>query len=171
MKSIKIAGGNDNFKNYLINLLELADLHYDVYANKNNTEITKYIVLNSVDEKQDVSNGHYCFINMDLIDGKSNDFKIHGYIITYGLGSKNTVTISSLDYNSGFVYCLQRDIVQNGHSIIESQEIPVDMVLRDIDELYAAMIVITLGLMDDKYTKKMLPGNREFKIFSRILNN
>ena len=39
MKSIKIAGGNDNFKNYLINLLELADLHYDVYANKNNTEI------------------------------------------------------------------------------------------------------------------------------------
>ncbi|MHC6180791.1 hypothetical protein ACYUJ6_13205 [Clostridium sp. JNZ X4-2] len=163
MKAIEIVESSDDFKNYLINLLNLTDLQYSTLTNKSNEKITKYMILNSMNEKHDILDGHYCFINMDLIDGKSNDFKIHGYIITYGLGSKNTVTISSLDYNSGFVYCLQRDIVQNGEKIIESQEIPINMVLKDIDELYAAMIAITLGLMEDKYMYVLLK-NRRFKI-------
>lgn len=165
MKAIEIIESSDDFKNHLINLLNLTNLQYSVLTNKSNEKITKYMILNSMNEKHDILNGRYCFINMDLIDGKSNDLKIHGYIITYGLGSKNTVTISSLDYNSGFVYCLQRDIVQNGKKIIESQEIPINMVINDIDELYAAMIAITLGLMEDKYMYVLLK-NRIFKVLS-----
>ncbi|CAB1252126.1 hypothetical protein ACFHWD_00430 [Clostridium sp. MT-14] len=165
MGFVKIIDSNDNFKSHLINLLDLNNLQYNVSENKDGVEKAKYIIMNSINKKHDILDGRYYFINMDLIDGLGDDLNLQGYIITYGLGSKNTVTISSLDYNSGFVYCLQRDIVQNGQNIIESQEIPINMVLRDIDELYAAMIAITLGLMDNRYMHILLK-NKAFKIFS-----
>ncbi|MCI1944490.1 hypothetical protein [Clostridium luticellarii] len=166
MKVIKIISSNDNFENHLMNLLELANLQYNFLKSKNGEKEIKYVVLNSINERHDILDGHYCFINMDLMDKIDGSLNVQGYnIITYGLGSKNTVTISSLDYSSGFVYCLQRDIVQNGHKIIGSQEIPVNMVIKDVDELYAVMIVITMGLMNDRYMYVLLK-NRTFKILN-----
>ncbi|AZV58213.1 hypothetical protein [Clostridium sp. AWRP] len=150
MQSIEIIETNAQFKRYLAELLDLMDLNYCTFTDNSTNRKVNYVVLNSVDARYKVLDGDYCFVNMDLINKKKNNVDISGCIITYGLGSKNTVTISSLDYSSGFVYCLQRDIIYEEKRVIEAQEIPVNMVLRDIDELYAAVVAITIGLMEDK---------------------
>ena len=150
MQSIEIIETNVQFKKYLVELLNLMDLNYCMFTDNGTNRKVNYVVLNSIDKTYKVLDGDYCFVNMDLISKKKNNVDISGCIITYGLGSKNTVTISSLDYSSGFVYCLQRDIICEGKRVIEAQEIPVNMPLRDIDELYAAVVAITIGLMEDK---------------------
>ncbi|ADK16504.1 MULTISPECIES: hypothetical protein [Clostridium] len=150
MQSIEIIETNAQFKKYLVELFDLMNLDYSTFTDNDVSRRVNYVVLNSINERYKVLDGDYCFINMDLISKMKNNVDISGCIITYGLGSKNTVTISSLDYSSGFVYCLQRDIIYEGKRVIEAQEIPVNMALKDIDELYAAVVAITIGLMEDK---------------------
>lgn len=150
MQSIAVIETNVQFKKYLIQFLNLMDLSYSIFTDDRVNEKVNYVVLNSIDDGYKILDGKYCFVNMDLIQKKKNNIDISGCIITYGLGSKNTVTISSLDYSSGFVYCLQRDIIYEGKRVIEAQEIPVDVKLGDIQELYAAVVAITMGLMEDK---------------------
>ncbi|OAA92561.1 hypothetical protein [Clostridium coskatii] len=150
MQSIEIIETNAQFKKYLVEIFDLMNLDYSTFTDNDVSRRVNYVVLNSINERYKVLDGDYCFINMDLISKMKNNVDISGCIITYGLGSKNTVTISSLDYSSGFVYCLQRDIIYEGKRVIEAQEIPVNMALKDIDELYAAVVAITIGLMEDK---------------------
>ncbi|OBR94537.1 MULTISPECIES: hypothetical protein [Clostridium] len=150
MQSIEVIETNAQFKRYLVELFDLMNLDYCTFTDNDVSRRVNYVVLNSIDGRYKVLDGDYCFVNMDLISKKKNNVDISGCIITYGLGSKNTVTISSLDYSSGFVYCLQRDIIYEGKRVIEAQEIPVNMLLKDIDELYAAVVAITIGLMEDK---------------------
>ncbi|OAA84774.1 hypothetical protein [Clostridium ljungdahlii] len=150
MQSIEVIETNAQFKRYLVELFDLMNLDYCTFTSNDASRRINYVVLNSIDKRYKVLDGDYCFVNMDLICKKKNNVDISGCIITYGLGNKNTVTISSLDYSSGFVYCLQRDIIYEGKRVIEAQEIPVNMALKDIDELYAAVVAITIGLMEDK---------------------
>ncbi|MFL0194570.1 hypothetical protein ACJDU8_03125 [Clostridium sp. WILCCON 0269] len=165
MKSIKVIGNSCKFTTYLMSLLHEMDLHYNIFINNDDNEKVEYILLNSINEQFKILNSGYCFVNMDLISGEKSNVDICGYIITYGLGSKNTVTISSLDYNSGFVYCLQRDIMCRGRKIVESQEIPVNIILKDIEQLYASMIAITIGLMEGKYDNDLFKN----KIFNVLI--
>ncbi|WP_368489932.1 hypothetical protein [Clostridium sp. BJN0013] len=161
MKSVKIIGSSYKFTTYLMNLFDKINVSYNIFINDNDNKKVEYIILNSINEEFKILNSGYCFVNMDLINREKSNVDICGYIITYGLGSKNTVTISSLDYNSGFVYCLQRDIMCRG-KVVEAQEIPVNVILKDIEELYASMIAITIGLMEGSY------NNALFK--NKILN-
>lgn len=161
MKSVKIIGSSYKFTTHLMNLFDKISVSYNIFINDGDTKKVEYVILNSIDEEFKILNSEYCFVNMDLINGQKSNVDICGYIITYGLGSKNTVTISSLNYNSGFVYCLQRDIMCRG-KVVEAQEIPVNIALKDIEELYASMIAITMGLMESSC------NNSLFK--NRILN-
>lgn len=161
MKSIKIIESSCKFTTYLMNLFDKINVSYNIFINDGDTKRVEYIVLNSINEEFKILNSEYCFVNMDLINGQKSDLDIYGYIITYGLGSKNTVTISSLNYSSGFVYCLQRDIMFRGR-VVEAQEIPVNIVLKDIEELYASMIAITMALMEGSCDNTLLKN--------RILN-
>jgi hypothetical protein len=68
-------------------------------------------------------------------------------MITFGLSSKNTVTVSSID-GASFVYCLQRFIGLNNSKVIEPQELPVHLNYKDDNELYAIMAAITIGLLE-----------------------
>lgn len=155
MKSIKIMGKSYKFTTYLMNLFNKVNMSYNIFINNNDNEKMEYIVLNSINKACKILNSSYCFINMDVINREKSNVDICGYIITYGLGNKNTVTISSLDYNSGFVYCLQRDIMCRG-KIVEAQEIPINVILNDIEELYAYMIFITIVLMENSYDNVLL---------------
>ena len=57
--------------------------------------------------KMEEIRGSYCLINMDKC--YQNNITIYGNVIAYGFGSKNTVTVSSVeDEKTDFVYCLQR---------------------------------------------------------------
>ena len=161
MKSVKIIGSSCKFTTYLMNLFDKINISYNIFINDEDAKKADYIVLNSINEEFKILNSEYCFVNMDLINGQKSNLDIFGYIVTYGLGRKNTVTISSLNYSSGFVYCLQRDIMCRG-KVVEAQEIPINIVLKDIEELYASMIAITMALMEGSCDNALLKN--------RILN-
>jgi hypothetical protein len=81
-------------------------------------------------------------------NGFDKTINIYGNIITYGMGSRNTVTISSQEYNTSFVYCLQRYISLSSGEVIEPQEIPVKTEFTNESEVYALMIAVTIALIE-----------------------
>jgi len=89
----------------------------------------------------------FCFIDMD--ESQDNSIDVYGNIIAIGFGSKNTVTISSVENeNDGFVYCLQRYLNVNAFRMLEPQEIPVNVEFDSEIELYVYMICITIALIE-----------------------
>lgn len=158
MSTIAIIGGNKNFYGYLLKILKAANVKLELLrkCKVNNESCYDYIVINSNTMNKDVVlQSKYCFINMDFIGNINNNIKIHGNIITYGLGSKNTVTISSIMDKNSFVYCLQRDVSYNKASVLEPEEIPIKMGFSDDEELYAAMVAITITLLEKKCINKL----------------
>ncbi|MBC2582478.1 hypothetical protein [Clostridium sp. DJ247] len=153
MKTIAIIGGSKNFNNRLSKMLKSANIEckaYTKYMVKKESHYD-YVVLNSNSSIKDVLiNGGYCFVNMDLIDIKSNNANVYGNIITYGFGSKNTVTVSSMEDHNSFVYCLQRDVNYNALGIIEPEEVPVEMEFGSEEDIYVAMVGITIILIEGK---------------------
>lgn len=153
MKKIAIIGGSKTFHSYLLKILKLTDVEakfFTKYAVKNESYYD-YVVFNSSTNIKDVLiNGSYCFINMDLINSRNNNINIYGNLITYGLGGKNTVTVSSMEDNNSFVYCLQRDVNHSVLGMLEPEEIPVNMDFSSDEEIYAAMVGITVSLLEKK---------------------
>jgi hypothetical protein len=168
MRTILIIEENNesSFKNYLVNELGLLHIEYKILGIKDlNREHSDYMVLNSIKNKNkklklDTS---YCIANMD--SNLSKNIIIQGNVITYGLGSKNTVTVSSLeDNNMGYVYCLQRYLKLESGDTLEPQEIPTSLNISNDTELYASMVAITIALIEGiqssdiekKLSKKLL---------------
>lgn len=152
MKTIAVIGGNKTFSGQLLKILNLMEIKLNVFSKymikKENHYY--YVVVNYNTNIKDVFiNGTYCFINMDLVNTRNCNIDIYGNIITYGIGSKNTVTVSSIKNKDGFVYCLQRTLSCND-VILEPLEIPVKMDFNSDDELYAAMVGITISLIEGK---------------------
>lgn len=173
MKKIIIMNSekNSSFNCILKDMLELLNLDCSNLSleEKNKDSFLDYVVLNYRQHfKECVPNGKWYFINMDDIGdsiAENNNINICGNIVTYGFGSKNTVTLSSVsDEKLGFVYCIQRYLKLNDTCVLEPQEIPVDMEFNNDTELYAVMIVITIALIEGKdcmYIKKMLSKKNE----------
>jgi hypothetical protein len=157
MNSALIIGGNKHFNAALKNTFELLDFT----AKKENCNLRKisehydYVIINDAVHKLDLDiSCRYCFINMDT--AKSAMVKIHGSIITYGLGNKNTLTISSLDDGyEGFVYCLQRYIKLDSQVNLEPQEIPVTLRYKNEEELYAMIVCISIRMLEGVDFKKI----------------
>jgi len=163
MKKIAIIGGSKTFHSYLLKIFKLTDVEakfFTKYAVKNEKQYD-YVIFDSSSNIKDVSiNGSYCFINMDLIDLKNNNINIYGNLITYGLGGKNTVTVSSMEDNNSFVYCLQRDLNHNSLGILEPEEIPVNMAFNNEQEIYAAMVAVTISLIEGKDISCLSKGRK-----------
>lgn len=157
MKTVSVIGGNKSFNSYLqktLKSLEIDCKYFSKYAIKNESNYD-YVIFNSNSSIKDVIlNGSYCFVNMDLVSNNSN-VSIFGNVITYGLGSKNTITVSSIEDNNGFMYCLQRDL-----NCIEPAEIPISMSFNNEDEIYAAMVGITIGLIEGKNICSLVRGKK-----------
>lgn len=88
------------------------------------------------------------------------------YTITYGLKNKSTVTASSVSIvqqNTKFNFCLQRGINSiNGEEIIV-QEIPVETNMIGYQNIYNSLSAITAGLLFDLDIKKMLESLKNIK--------
>lgn len=153
MKKIAIIGGSKAFHSYLLKIFKLTDVEakfFTKYAVKNENYYD-YVIFDSSSNIKDVLiNGSYCFINMDLINFKNNNINIYGNLITYGLGGKNTVTVSSMEDNNSFVYCLQREVNHSDLGVFEPEEIPINMTFSSDEEIYAAMVGITISLLEGK---------------------
>lgn len=164
MKKIAIIGDSKTFHSYLLNIFKLTGVEaefFTKYAVKNEKQYD-YVIFESTSNIKDILiNGSYCLINMDLINFKNNNnINIYGNLITYGLGGKNTVTVSSMEDNNSFVYCLQRDVNHNALGIIEPEEIPVNMTFGNDQELYAAMVGITISLIEGKDISFLSKGKK-----------
>lgn len=160
MKTIAFVGENNDkvFKSNLLGFAEALGVKYEdisrdvLYKEK----YSDYIIINSyVDTKSIRLNCGYCLANMDNLF--ENNISIHGNLITYGFGAKNTVTISSVENeNEGFVYCLQRYIHISSSQGIEPQEIPIEIEFQQQKELYSYMTAITMCLIENVNIKKVI---------------
>lgn len=167
MKRITIVAdeNEERFKLYLSEALESLGLEHSFTKLKDAEEHMSidYIILNSAfRHKYTELNSTYCFVNMD--NNFRDNINIFGNIITYGIGSRNTVTVSSLQENNlGFVYCIQRYLSLGIDNIIEPQEIPVHVEYLNDIHLYALMMAVTIGLIEglkceeieEKFSKKI----------------
>lgn len=159
MKTIVIIGTSkeQNFEDYLFNYLKVFHLNLKIIK-QNDLHLVKHVDYAIINSKNNVSNLQvncsYCFVNMDYFH---KDIQIYGNIITYGLGNKNTVTVSSMEKEKGsFVYCIQRYLNPNSLGVLEPQEIPINMEYKNINEIYALMVTITLALINKVDYKKIL---------------
>lgn len=162
MKTVSIIGGNKSFNSYLKKVLKSLEIdckYFTKYAVKRESYYD-YVIFNSNSSIKDVLlNGSYCFVNMDLVSGNRN-VNIYGNIITYGLGSKNTITVSSMEDNNSFVYCLQRDLNYNAFRKLEPAEVPINISFNGEEEIYAAMVGITIGIIEGKDISSLVKGKK-----------
>lgn len=165
MKKICIYSKNKNFVEHVYNMIKILNLNLDL-SSENSITNSQYIVIDrDIDFKCNSIECEYCFINMDLFKNKNIDIK--GIVVTYGLGNKNTITLSSLEQESiGIVYCVQRYINTCNKNIIEPQEIPLNIYYRDESYLYAYMVIITIALIQGEHIsnieKKIINSANKF---------
>jgi hypothetical protein len=151
MNEIAIIGGNEKFIYFIKKVLAVMKVNCRVITEVDieSSKYYSYVVLQSKSYHYNLKlNTGYYFINMDnsLIEGSD----IYGNIVTYGFGNKNTVTISSIDSeNQSFVYCLQRYLNHNAFAMLQPEEIPVVIDFKNDDELYAAMVGITVAFLEN----------------------
>jgi len=138
---------DESFRTGLIHNLNVLGIEYSLQAvNCVGNYETDYTIINGVnsDIKGDFK-AAYCLVNAD--NSLESSINLFGNMITFGLSSKNTVTVSSIDGVS-FVYCLQRYIGLNNSKVIEPQELPVYSNHKNDNELHAVMAAITIGLLE-----------------------
>jgi hypothetical protein len=155
-----------SFNSYLSYLLDLLNIEHSLQSAEGVKGIElDYVIINSSKKNQKEINikADYCFANMD--NSLGGNINIYGNMVTYGFGVKNTVTVSSLeDNNEGFLYCLQRYLSFKCEGALDPQEIPISLKFHNDGELYAAMIAITIALLEGsscrdiekKLSKKLL---------------
>lgn len=151
-KSIYINGSKE-FTTTLQNVLNVNNLNIEVFP-YSVEKVYDYTVMDGITKEDNIIlNSSYCFVNMDNIHKNIN---IYGNIVTYGLGSKNTVTISSIEKdNDTFVYCLQRTLYNNSFGIILPKELPIAMHFKNNNELYASMVGVTICLIEGVDMQRM----------------
>lgn len=138
---------DERFRTGLIHSLNVLGIEYSLQTvNCIGTYETDYTIINGVnsDIKGDFK-AAYCLVNTD--NNLESSINLFGNMITFGLSSKNTVTVSSID-GASFVYCLQRYICLNNSKVIEPQEFPVCSNYKNDNELYAVMAAITIGILE-----------------------
>ncbi|MDF2880965.1 MAG: hypothetical protein K0R54_1522 [Clostridiaceae bacterium] len=135
--------------NFLINKLNLNLEVVPCSLVKNNGVYNYIIVNNNIKTKLENLNCSYCLVNVDNLSDKKINTNIYGNIITYGYGNKNTVTISSVsDEDCHLIYCLQRNLNNNSLGMLEPIEIQIQGEYHNEDEIYAAIALITISLIE-----------------------
>ncbi|WP_186430988.1 hypothetical protein [Clostridium sp. BSD9I1] len=155
MRRIAIIGENTNLI-YIIKkeLLQL-NIKYELVQLQDAEVSVDYVIINE-DTDYNLKNikGLYYLVNMDSKFKK--DLNINGNVITYGFGSKNTVTLSSAEKDERYlVYCLQRYIGNMSKNTIEPCELPIKRSFNNNNELYGYMIAATIALLEDVDIRKL----------------
>ena len=93
--------------------------------------------------EQVLNNCKYLLLNTDISINKSILNNINIKILTYGLKTKATVTVSSLE-DKKVVVSIQRGFKSFNGNIIEQQEIPTELVKKGTINLYNCLIKICI---------------------------
>lgn len=149
MSSVGIIGGNKKFIEFLENLFCITKMDCHVITEKRieNKKYYDFIIFNHLSHKAEFSlNCSYVLVNMDSFNGCKAS--IRGDVITYGFGSKNTITLSSIESETGnLIYCIQRYINKKSMTALQPQEVPVTMNFDDDELLYALMSGLTIVMI------------------------
>lgn len=150
MKKTIFIEGREDYVTFLREIFKVTNLDFEIFT-ENDLTSGKYYDYSIMDcnakEKNIILNSSYCFVNMDNVYNPKMD--IYGNLVTYGLGSKNTVTVSSIENeNNSFVYCLQRYLNHNSLGMIMPEELPITMHFKNDVELYASMVGVTIALIE-----------------------
>lgn len=150
MNSVGVVGGNKKFIGFLESLFCITKTDCRIITEKR-IECSKYydfIIFNHLSHKAEFSlDCSYILVNMDSF--KECKSSIRGDVITYGFGSKNTVTLSSIESETGnLVYCVQRYIEKDSMPVLQPQEVPVAMNFDDEELLYALMAGLTIVMIE-----------------------
>jgi len=139
------------FNRYLTEAFENLNV---IYPNSYSDHVVSdYVIINNDSGLKDKSlNARFCFVNMD--NKVKGDIRVSGTLVTYGIGIKNTVTVSSIEENN-FVYCLQSYIYINNEETIEPQEIPINIEIHNDTHLYALLVSITIALIEGMNGKEI----------------
>lgn len=147
-KIVTVAASDTIFINYLIEAFDKLALNLKVIVQNSDYKhiVPNYTILNDgMALKSKFVDSKVCLLNMDSIAAK--EVSSSGTIVTYGIGMKNTITISSLEENN-FVYCVQKYLYKNSFTDIEPQEIPIRTELFNEMHLYALLNAVTIGLLE-----------------------
>jgi hypothetical protein len=139
------------FERYLTEAIENLNV---IYPNSyNDHAVSDYVIINNATGLKDKAlKTRFCFVNMDnKVEG---DIRISGTLVTYGIGTKNTVTVSSIEENN-FVYCIQSYLDKNNEETIEPQEIPINIEIYNDTHLYALLVSITIALIEGMNGKEI----------------
>lgn len=124
-KSVKVISINNNSIDNIKNVKFETILIDDVLTNDKRKES-----LNSKEKreilKEIIKNSKNIILNSDIVENLEMVKNLNLSVITYGFNSKATVTMSSLD-DENMLVCLQRNIKDIDGSIIEQQELYVNL--------------------------------------------
>ena len=70
-----------------------------------------------------------------------------------------------MEDNNSFVYCLQRDLNYNAFGKLEPAEVPINISFSGEEEIYAAMVGITISLIEGKNLSSLVKG-KKFTVLS-----
>lgn len=90
-----------------------------------------------------MKNAKYIIINTDIDLNKDVFYNINSNIITFGLNSKATFTVSSIE-DEKILICLQRNIKDVLNNIIEPYEININFFKNSSKNLYNYMIIYSI---------------------------
>ncbi|WP_160317276.1 Mur ligase family protein [Oxobacter pfennigii] len=136
----------------LLKCHEIYDIRFDILINCGISEDSYEYSAEGMDKIKrlinSLHNSKILILNTDDDIWKNNMFFNDTYLITYGLGSKSTVTASSIDYGDKleFCYCLQRSISTLNGKEIEPMEIPVTLKAVGQHNVYNGMAAVTSAL-------------------------
>lgn len=124
-KSVKVISINNNSIDNIKNVKFETILIDDVLTNDKESENIKSKEKKKI-LKEIIKNSKNIILNSDIVENLEMVKNLNLSVITYGFNSKATVTMSSLD-DDNMLVCLQRNIKDIDGSIIEQQELYVNL--------------------------------------------
>ena len=164
-----IAKENDSnyIKNEIIrkskkNRFEIININKKSIENIKNIRFDTIVINDNIEDfienskylEEIIEKSSYIIINSDIVTNLALINNNKAQVITYGLNSKASLTISSVNEDSVLI-CIQRAIKSVYNKIIEEQEINVKLENNNIKKIYNILpIVIILKIYGEILQKK-----------------
>ena len=101
-----------------------------------------------------ITKANYLIINADVKNNLSDLKNAKTNIITYGFNAKSTITISSVK-DENMMICIQRNIKTLQQSIIEEQEININIKKNNAAKLYNILVIFAILGIYGEFLKKI----------------
>lgn len=133
------------------NRFEIINLNKKSIENVKNIKFDTLIINEKIEEffknskylEEIIEKSNYIIINSDIITNLTPINNNKAQVITYGLNSKASLTISSVNEDSVLI-CIQRAIKSVYNKIIEEQEINVKLENNNINRIYNILPIVII---------------------------